>query len=78
MNRKWINLFDKFFYFITYIIMKKTVLLSLILLSCILLTACTNKSKENSLENETSDNGILSSNIENMSDCQKVIQDYLA
>ena len=56
--------------------MKKTVLLSLILLSGVLLTACINKSEEDTTENQTSDN-ILSSNTENMSDCTKIIQDYL-
>ena len=56
--------------------MKKSLLVSLILLSGILLTACEKKSEENN-ENLSSDNEILSSNTENMTDCTKEVQTYL-
>ncbi|MBO7094644.1 hypothetical protein J6V86_00090 [bacterium] len=65
--------------------MKKSLLVSLILLSGILLTGCFNKSEENVSGNETSnlgsssevENNVLSSNTTEM-DCTKVIENYLA
>ena len=56
--------------------MKKVVLLSLILFLSLTLTACDKKSEENN-ENSSLDNKVLSTNTENMSDCTKIIQDYL-
>ena len=56
--------------------MKKVVLLSLILFLSLTLTACDKKSKENN-KNSSLDNKVLSTNTENMSDCTKIIQDYL-
>ena len=56
--------------------MKKVVLLSLILFLSLTLTACDKKSEENN-KNSSLDNKVLSTNTENMSDCTKIIQDYL-
>ena len=56
--------------------MKRVVLLSLILFLSLTLTACDKKSEENN-ENSSLDNKVLSTNTENMSDCTKIIQDYL-
>lgn len=63
--------------------MKKTLLLCLILFSALALVACGKKNivinnNINIDNNQTSENNkILSSNTENMSDCIKIIQDYL-
>ena len=56
--------------------MKRVVLLSLILFLSLTLTAGEKKSEENN-ENSSLDNKVLSTNTENMSDCTKIIQDYL-
>ena len=67
--------------------MKKSLLVSLILLSGILLTACGKKTEENvntntqeavnPVESSEIDDDLLSSNVIEM-DCSKVIENYLA
>ena len=64
--------------------MKKTLLVSLILLSGILLTACGKKDEENNIENSNS-NVAWSSDVQNddtstldTTDCEKTIENYLA
>jgi len=67
--------------------MKKSLLVSLILLSGILLTACGKKTEENDnintpetvnpAESSEIDDDLLSSNVIEM-DCSKVIENYLA